>query len=59
MQIKLSADFQVTLGLIKKWRHQGSGKGGGGYPKLVTKSDIGGVRYMQIVRSPPKKYVSV
>ena len=57
MQIKLSADFQVTLGLIKKWRHQGSGKGGGGYPKLVTKSDIGGVRYMQIVRSPPNKYV--
>ena len=28
-----------------------------GYPKLVTKSDIGGKRYMQIVTSPPKKFM--
>ena len=40
MQIKLNVDFQVTLGAIKKWRLQG--RGGGEYPKLVTKSDIGG-----------------
>ena len=40
MQIKLNVDFQVTLGAIKKWCLQG--RGGGEYPKLVTKSDIGG-----------------
>ena len=28
---------------------------GGRYPKLVTKSDIGGRRYMQIVTSLPKE----
>ena len=34
----------------------GKGDGGGGrYPKVVTKSDIGGEGYMQIVTSPPKK----
>ena len=27
MQIKLNVDFQVTLGAIKKWRHQGRGEG--------------------------------
>ena len=41
MQIKLNVDFQVTLGAIKKWRHQVVGSGEG-YPKLVTKSDIKG-----------------
>ena len=36
MQIKLNVDFQVTLGAIKKWRHQGSGVWGG-VPKISDK----------------------
>ena len=37
-----------------------TGYEGEGNPKLVTKSDIGGRGYMQIVTSPPKEnYVSV
>ena len=35
MQIKLNVDFQVTLGTIRKWRHQGSGDGG--VPKTSDK----------------------
>ena len=34
MQIKLNVDFQVTLGAIKKWRHQGRGEG---VPKINDK----------------------
>ena len=52
MQIKLNVDFQVALGAIK---NDVTRVGGRGYPKLMTKSDIGGVAYMQIVTSPPKK----
>ena len=35
MQTKLNVHFQVTLGAIKKWRHQSKGEGG-------TKSDAAG-----------------
>ena len=39
MQIKLNVDFQVALGAIK---NDVTRVGGRGYPKLMTKSDIGG-----------------
>ena len=54
MQIKLNVDFQEALGAIKNDVTRGGGKG---YPKLVTKSVLAGVGYMQLVKSPPKKYV--
>ena len=37
--MKLNVDFQVTLGAIRKWRHQDSGEEE--YLKLAGKSDIG------------------
>ena len=50
--------MQTTLsnvyGDIQKWRHQGR-RGGRSYPKLVTKSEIMGRGYMQIVTPLPKK----
>ena len=52
MQIKLNVDFQVAIGSIK---NDVTRVGEMNYPKLVTKSGIGGVGYMQIVTSPPKK----
>ena len=50
---EISDNLPNDLGVIQKWHRWGSG--GREYPKLVTKSDIGGRRYMQIVTSPPKK----
>ena len=46
----------TTLGVIQKWRHRENE--GRGNPKLVTKSDTGGSRCMQIVTSPPKKNIN-
>ena len=36
MQIKLNIDFQVALGAIRKWRHQGRGEG---VPKISNKNE--------------------
>ena len=44
--------FGKSLGPLKK---DVRGGGGNWYPKLVTKSDIKGKGYMQIVKPPPKK----
>ena len=44
---EISDNLPNDLGVIQKWHHWGSE--GREYPKLVTKSDIGGRRYFYFV----------